>query len=81
MGVVIPNLVARTQVISEIGGVHVSGFTFERSMAYNDLLSTTVQAVIRYFPLFLFRSSARLQTKRLVRFLRLIAQTTRSRVR
>ena len=46
MGVVISSLAARTQVISEMGGVHVSGFTFERSMAYNNLLSTTAQAVI-----------------------------------
>ena len=46
MGVVMPNLAAPSQVISEIGGVHFSGISFERSMAYNNLLSTTVQAVI-----------------------------------
>jgi hypothetical protein len=44
----VSNLVVPGHVFSELLGVRFSGFGFEWDMAYNNLPSTTVQAVIYY---------------------------------
>jgi hypothetical protein len=46
MGLLVPNLVVLGHVVLEQRGVRFSGFPFEWDMAYNNLPSTTMQAVI-----------------------------------
>jgi hypothetical protein len=42
----VSNLFVPGHMVSELRGVHFSGFPFEWDMAYNNLPSTTVQEMI-----------------------------------